>query len=114
MTAEILRRAAALMRERAGAQAYDDAGNFLGFGGRECDEHRTVGSHRAWCYDCGEWCYPDGPCVRCASPTGLEFALAVADWLDDQLDAFLHVRPGNYLSTQKALAVARAYLGSDA
>jgi hypothetical protein len=21
-------------------------------------EHRTVGPHRAWCYQDGEWCYP--------------------------------------------------------
>lgn len=26
---------------------------------RECGEHRTVGSHRAWCFECSEWCYPD-------------------------------------------------------
>jgi hypothetical protein len=25
-------------------------------------EHRTVGGHRAWCHDCGEWCYPSAPC----------------------------------------------------
>lgn len=38
---------------------------FHGFEPRECGEHRTVGSHRAWCFDCGEWCYPKAPCVRC-------------------------------------------------
>lgn len=38
---------------------------FHGFQPRECGEHRTVGSHRAWCFDCGEWCYPKAPCVRC-------------------------------------------------
>lgn len=43
----------------------DDRGHFLGFEPRECGEHRTVGTHRAWCYDCGEWCYPSSPCVRC-------------------------------------------------
>jgi len=41
------------------------ASNFEGHDPRECGEHRTVGPHRAWCYDCGEWCYPNSPCVRC-------------------------------------------------
>lgn len=39
-------------------------------------EHRTVGPHRAWCYDCREWCYPHSPCVRCVdaleSPAEIE------------------------------------------
>jgi hypothetical protein len=38
---------------------------FVGFQPRECGEHRTVGDYRAWCFDCGEWCYPNAPCVRC-------------------------------------------------
>jgi hypothetical protein len=42
----------------------DGEGNFEGFQSRDCGEHRTVGG-RAWCHDCGEWCYPDAPCVRC-------------------------------------------------
>ena len=33
--------------------------NFEGHQPRECGDHRTVGPHRAWCYDCTEWCYPD-------------------------------------------------------
>lgn len=36
----------------------DPAKNFHGHWPRECGEHRTVGDHRAWCYDCTEWCYP--------------------------------------------------------
>lgn len=36
---------------------------FGGHGGPS--EHRTVGSHRAWCYDCQEWCYPVIPCDCC-------------------------------------------------
>lgn len=51
------------------APEFDESGHFLGFTGRECGEHRTVGAHRAWCYDCGEWCYPSTPCVRCELPT---------------------------------------------
>lgn len=32
--------------------------HFAGWDPRECGEHRTVGAHRAWCFDCAEWCYP--------------------------------------------------------
>lgn len=35
-----------------------EAPDWEGFPERECGEHRTVGPHRAWCYDCHEWCYP--------------------------------------------------------
>lgn len=42
--------------------------NFEGFMDRDCGEHRTVGSHRAWCYECTEWCYPDAPCKGCEIP----------------------------------------------
>jgi hypothetical protein len=31
---------------------------FTGHQPRECGEHRTVGPHRAWCFECSEWCYP--------------------------------------------------------
>lgn len=33
--------------------------NFGGHKIRRCGEHRTVGPHRAWCFECNEWCYPD-------------------------------------------------------
>jgi hypothetical protein len=39
--------------------------NFEGHTPRVCGEHRTVGSHRAWCFDDGSWCYPDDPCAGC-------------------------------------------------
>lgn len=42
--------------------------NFEGHEPRECGEHRTVGAHRAWCHDCTEWCYPNGPCKGCELP----------------------------------------------
>jgi hypothetical protein len=44
-------------------------GFFYGHANRECGEHRTVGAHRAWCYDCQEWCYPssDGSCRGCTT-----------------------------------------------
>ena len=43
---------------------------FGGYQPRECGEHRTVGPHRAWCHDCGEWCYPDAEmaCKGCRIP----------------------------------------------
>lgn len=41
---------------------------FYGHENRECGEHRTVGSHRAWCFDDGEWCYPGIPCRGCELP----------------------------------------------
>lgn len=34
---------------------------------RSCGEHRTTGG-RAWCLDCGEWCYQTAPCTGCARP----------------------------------------------
>jgi hypothetical protein len=41
--------------------------NFEGHTRRECGEHRTVGPHRAWCFECTEWCYPgeDAGCKGC-------------------------------------------------
>jgi hypothetical protein len=40
---------------------------WYGYGDRDCGEHRTVGPHRAWCFACSEWCYPDpdGACKGC-------------------------------------------------
>lgn len=66
---------------------YSSDGNFHGHSPRDCGEHRTVGSHRAWCHDCREWCYPDEPCVRCvarpdAATLREQIAAAVAPWLD--------------------------------
>lgn len=40
--------------------------NFMGFEGGP--EHRTVGSHRAWCHAASEWCYPSLPCRLCEPP----------------------------------------------
>jgi hypothetical protein len=43
---------------------------FEGHRPRECSDHRTVGPHRAWCFDCSEWCYPDEDmaCKGCRIP----------------------------------------------
>ncbi len=54
----------------AGRTEVRDGDLFLGFEPRGCGEHRTVGSYRAWCFDCSEWCYPQEPCARCGSPNG--------------------------------------------
>jgi len=37
-------------------------------------EHRTVGSHRAWCLNDGEWCYPESElmCPCCHGVLGHE------------------------------------------
>lgn len=61
----------------------DPAPNFEGHEGRECGEHRTVGSHRAWCHDCTEWCYPELPCRGCKIPQ-LEASLTEANKLLEQ------------------------------
>lgn len=46
---------------------HDAEGRFYGWEPRECGEHRTVGDHRAWCFNCSEWCYPhiDIACKGC-------------------------------------------------
>lgn len=45
--------------------------DFEGHDDRRCGEHRTVGSHRAWCHDCGEWCYPESACPGCLPFVGV-------------------------------------------
>lgn len=41
--------------------------DFQGHANRRCGEHRTVGEHRAWCFSCCEWCYPNirDACAGC-------------------------------------------------
>src|SRR5688572_11715422 len=34
---------------------------------RECGEH-NITKHRAWCFVCSEWCYPNIPCKGCELP----------------------------------------------
>lgn len=46
----------------------DSTPNFEGHADSECGEHRTVGPHRAWCYNDTEWCYPHAPCRGCELP----------------------------------------------
>lgn len=58
------------MTRPAGSAAMAEGELFGGHFPRECGEHRTVGPHRAWCHDCGEWCYPDAEmaCKGCRIP----------------------------------------------
>lgn len=63
----------------------DDRGHFEGWQPRECGEHRTVGTHRAWCYDCHEWCYSHDismACVRCERPVMEKLLDDMADVLN--------------------------------
>lgn len=62
----------------------DTEGSFYGFQSRDCGEHRTAGSHRAWCFDCSEWCYPKDPCRRCHGVSDVLRALARGYGLEDQ------------------------------
>ena len=39
-------------------------------GARRHDRHRTTGPHRAWCFDCHDWCYPDDWCDCCHEAAG--------------------------------------------
>jgi len=56
--------------EQRALQEQVERPNFEGHEKRECGEHRTVGPHRAWCYDCTEWCYPrpEMACKGCMVP----------------------------------------------
>lgn len=59
----------------------EEHGNlFVGYRPRECGEHRTVGGHRAWCFDCAEWCYSSGiemGCRGCQASNRHELLTAV-------------------------------------
>lgn len=63
----------------------EDAPNFEGHSDRECGDHRTVGPHRAWCFDCTEWCYPrpEMACNGCLVPRMRD---ALRDLLDEMAD----------------------------
>lgn len=65
--------------------------NFVGWLGRDCGEHRTVGDHRAWCHGCSMWCYPsdlDNACHGCRMPH-LEATVADYRSLRRALDALI-------------------------
>lgn len=64
---------------------FDTEDRFQGHEPRDCGEHRTVGSHRAWCYDCTEWYYPskDMGCMGCELPKQRAFNKEVVDVLEE-------------------------------
>lgn len=116
MSAEVLRRAAALMRERAEAATADVCPDW------------TRGAVRHIARNCEIECYHDGaPSLRHHDSQGEPnqwsryddaahiaswhpaVALAVADWLEYVSKA----HEDAYISGSHALAVARAYLGDD-
>ena len=104
MSADLLRRAAALMRERAErAEASGDGEPWF-----PADElHGLIGA--------GSRNTADAEHIASWHPA---VALAVADWLESTANDVEHVHTPVYNLTSttvaRALAVARAYLGSDA
>lgn len=105
MTADLLRRAAALMRERAAGsldgpwiwQMDEDSG----------EQYVTAGPNGRDVATVNEWSQGlmDGAHIASWHPA---VALAVADWIDD-----VHANLSTYNATREAhaFAVARAYLG---
>lgn len=88
------------------AAATFDGPNFVGWVPRECGEHRTVGEHRAWCYECGEWCYSrtiDMGCKGCEI-VALRATVARVEALRDRLAASTEVVGAKVL----AIDVSRA------
>lgn len=93
---------------------------FEGHVGRECGEHRTLGA-RAWCHDCSEYCYPDGPCRGCEIPqlrAQAARAAQLATALRALLDTAQHVGGPNtpwspLVVSRAAVDEARALLDGD-
>lgn len=74
-----------------------------GHPGRECGEHRTTGA-RAWCFDCGEWCYPEAPCARCELPMVRDALRELVTLHDGQRDAdYEHRKPAAWEAARRAL-----------
>ena len=124
MSAEILRQAAALMRERAEAatpgpwsqHTAEAAADTVIFAGSEwvtnVDNCPSVGEHLRTPGGsiCSDQALPNGAHIASWHPA---VAVAVADWLD-QCAQFSERGLLGVIHERKALAVARAYLGSDA
>lgn len=73
----------------------DTALHFEGHQPRECGEHRSVGAHRAYCYDCHMWCYPriEAACHGCRNPVIEKLLDDMADVLGEYFDD----RDGRYI-----------------
>jgi len=59
-TQPIARKIARLQTENR--TTMDEKVNWEGHSWCDKEEHRTVGPHRARCFTCGMWCYPDASC----------------------------------------------------
>lgn len=59
-----------------------------GYQPRDCGEHRTTGG-RAWCFDCQEWCYLEGPCRGCEIEPLREVAQAAKALEIDRVSAYI-------------------------
>jgi hypothetical protein len=118
MTAEVLRQAAALMRERSEAATPGPWTNTLGTLS-EVWQHESVGTDLMVCDTQDTYTiYPeDGPGEGAAEDAAHiaswhpAVALAVADWLDAAADSAEYLPPETG-QPSLALAVAHAYLGT--
>ena len=113
MSAELLREAAALMRQRAEA-ATEGPWSLTYISEAAVPSQHAVDRHYVMgCFD-GNPKNPTGPAAMCEFPADADYiaswhpavALAVADWLDNAARIWPFDGP-------PALAVARAYLGRD-
>ncbi len=106
MSAEVLRRAASLMRERA--QAATDAPWVVE---RAHPDMPAYVAHEGWWVIASRTEQWDAEHIASWHPA---VALAVADWLDSAADRFDQATTLAGADADHAVTVARAYLGSDA
>ena len=91
---------------------------FEGHTPRECGEHRTLGSHRAWCFDCHEYCYPRiaAACDGCRNPVIEKLMDDLADVLIENFNTngtFMLVEDTPVPAVVDVLARYRAYKESE-
>lgn len=119
MSADLLREAAALMRERAEAATPGPWEHHRDHGGRETGDGELLignigdsgGGRRAADFigKCWGW-GPQQPNAAHIASWHPAVALAVADWLDGEA-GYVERHAASDLTTARALAVARTYLG---
>lgn len=123
MSVDILRRAAALMRERADAatpgcwlQAFEQDGEVLADGSGYAGDYYPSSDVHIYEYDghvVGEVNTERPDDAAHIASWHPAVALAVADWLELQARRLDGVGLGMIVADHPALAVARAYLGED-